>query len=56
MKIKTDLFAITIRANYLYVRLGSRTHGLEARVAIPGGYRLDSYCRWNWGCASWQLL
>ena len=51
MKIKTDLFAITIRANYLYVRLGSRAHGLEAKAA-----RLGSYCRWNWGCASWQLL
>ena len=51
MKIKTNLFAITIRAGYLYVRLGSRAHGLEAKAA-----RLGSYCRWNWGCASWQLL
>ena len=53
MKIKTRFFAITLRANarYLYVRLGSREHGLEARLS-----QLGSYCRWNWGCASWQLL
>lgn len=57
MKIKTRFFAITLRANarYLYVRLGSHEHGLEAKAALPGGY-CCGYCRWNWGCASWQLL
>lgn len=53
MKIKTRFFAITLRANarYLYVRLGSREHGLEAKAA-----RLGSYCRWNWGCASYTHI
>lgn len=51
MKIKTNVFAITLRAGYLYVRLGSHERGLEAKAA-----RLGSYCRWNWGCASWPLF
>ena len=51
MKIKTNVFAITLRARYLYVRLGSHAYGLEAKVA-----RLGSYCRWNWGIASWLLF
>lgn len=55
MKIKTNVFAITLCKHYLYVRLGSHEHGLEAKAAIPGGYCLGSYCRWNWGSASWQL-
>lgn len=52
MKIKTRFFAITLRARarHLYVRLGSHAHGLEARLS-----QLGSYCRWNWGCARWQL-
>ena len=51
MKIKTRFFAITLRARCLYVRLGSHAHGLEAKAA-----RLGSYCRWNWGYASWTLM
>ena len=50
MKIKTRFFAITLRARHLYVRLGSHACGLEARLS-----QLGSYCRWNWGCASWPL-
>ena len=51
MKIKTNVFAITLRAGYLYVRLGGRAHGLELKTA-----RLGSYCRWNWGCASYTHI
>ena len=55
MRIKTRFFFFFLRSHYLYVRLGSHAHGLEAKAALPGGY-CCGYCRWNWGCASWQLL
>ena len=51
MKIRTHFFGITLRAGYLYVRFGSREHGLEAKLA-----RLGSYVRWNWGAASYSHI
>lgn len=51
MKINTNVFAITLRADRLYVRLGTYAYGLEVKLT-----RLNSYCRWNWGVASWLLF
>ena len=51
MKIRTNVFAITLRVGYLYVRFGTREHGLEAKAA-----RLGSYCRLNWGIASYTHI
>ena len=50
MKIKTRFFAITVKADRLYVRIGSKEHGVEGKIA-----RIGSYARFNWGVASWTL-
>lgn len=50
MKIKSRFFAITVKADRLYLRIGSREHGVEGKIA-----RIGSYARLNWGVASWTL-
>lgn len=50
MKIKTRFFAITVKANRLYIRIGSKAHGVEGKLAHIG-----SYARLNWGVASWMV-
>lgn len=50
MKIKTRFFAITVKADRLYIRIGSKEHGVEGKIA-----RIGSYARLNWGVASWTL-
>ena len=50
MKIRTRFFAITVKADRLYIRIGSRNRGVEGKIAHIG-----SYARFNWGVASWTL-
>lgn len=50
MKIRTRFFAITVRADRLYIRIGSKEHGVEGKIA-----RLGSFARLNWGVASWTV-
>ena len=50
IRINTHLFAITVKANHLYIRIGSKEHGVEGKLA-----RIGSYARLNWGVASWMV-
>ena len=50
MRINTRLFAITIRADRLYIRIGTKEHGVEGKIAHIG-----TYARFNWGIACWMV-
>jgi len=51
IRINTRFFAISLRAGFFRVRLGSHVHGLEAKAA-----RLGSFVRLNWGVASYTHI